>query len=252
MNRSLYFSILTFLITSLTAFNAIAQKRFLGVDPRSKVPEHGFVIQMTAGLAAVKSDICGGYNCNDFGLNVGVGALYKFTPMVAASMELERFKLGAVEKTPTNDLAFSSEVLELSGMVVVNLLDSYSGSSNYRSTRKRFVVPYVKAGAGAIYYKPTSYPASQGELDDSQTTYDPERNYPAVAAVIPFGGGLRFRINDQFSIAPEMIYHLTTTDYLDNIGPRLGNAGNKDHYGTASVKLLYTPAIKNDIFSKKK
>ncbi|MFD2245500.1 outer membrane beta-barrel protein [Pontibacter ruber] len=252
MNRSSYLFILFFLISSLAAFRAEAQKRFLGIDPRSKVPERGIVIQLTTGLAAVKSDICGSIPCNDIGLNIGVGAMYKFTPMVAASIELQRLKLGAEEKTPTKDLAFRSEVLELSTTFVVNLLDSYSGSNLYRSSRKRFIVPYAKAGIGAVYYKPTSYPASQGSLDDSQTTYDPERNYPAVAAVIPFGGGMRFRLNDQFSVAPEILYHITTTDYLDNIGPRLGNASNKDHYLTATVKLLYTPSIKSSIFSKKK
>ncbi|ARS37694.1 thrombospondin type 3 repeat-containing protein [Pontibacter actiniarum] len=210
------------------------------------------VVLLGAGIAAVKSDICGSWGCNEFGPAVSVGALYKLTTNLGISGTVDYVKLGATEKDPRRprNVSFESEVIEVSGTVVLNLLDSYAGSGNYRSSRKRFVVPYVRAGVGAVYYTPTSFPG-QSSLDDSQTTYDPERKYPAVAAVIPFGGGLRFRINNEFSIAPELIYHITTTDYLDNIGPRIGNPGNKDHYGVAIVKLQYTPVLKNKIFSKK-
>ncbi len=204
------------------------------------------------GITAVRSSICGSPGCNDIGTNVSVGALYKMTPFLGISGQIDHVRLGATEKDPSRplDVSFRSEVISLTGTAVYNLLDSYAGSGNYRSSRKRFVVPYARAGAGVIYYTPTSYPG-QGDPDGSQTTYDPERNYPAIALVIPFGGGLRFRVNDEFSVATEMMYQITSSDYLDNVGPELLPTTSKDHYGIAAIKLQYTPKIKNKIFSKK-
>lgn len=204
------------------------------------------------GIAAIKSDICGSWGCNNFGPNVSVGALYKLTPYVGVGGSIDYNRLGATEKDPSRSLniTFQSEVIEVSATAVLNLLDSYAGSANYRSSRKRFLVPYIRAGIGFVYYTPTSFPGD-GDLNDSQITYDPLRKYPAIAAVVPVAGGLRFRLNDEVSLAGELIYHVTTTDYLDNIGGSIGNPGNKDHYGVAAIKVMYTPVVKNKIFSRK-
>jgi hypothetical protein len=252
MNRKFYPFILFFCLSLFTLSHAAAQNFLSKKRGVSKVPERGVTIVVGGGVAGVKSDICGSPGCNDLGPNVSVGALYKMTPYLGASGQIDYVRVGASEKDPRQPLniSFQSEIIQVSGTVVLNLLDSYAGVAGYRSLRKRFVVPYARAGAGFVYYTPTSYPGT-GDLNDSQTTYDPERKYPAVAVVIPFGGGLRFRINDEFSISPELMYHITTTDNLDNIGPRLGNPGNKDHFGVASVKLMYTPALQNKIFSRK-
>lgn len=216
----------------------------------SKIPERGLSVQVGAGLAAVKSEICGSFGCNDIGPAMGIGALYKLNPYVALSGEVEYLKLGATEKVPTDNITFESRVIEVSGMVVFNLMDSYAGSNNYRSLRKRFAVPFVKGGIGFVYYTPSSYPTTRPE--NSDITYDRMRSYPAIAGVVPFGGGIRFRFSDHISIAPEAMYHITTTKYLDNIGPPLRESNLTDHYGTVSVKLIYTPIPKNEVFTSKR
>ncbi|MBB6610761.1 outer membrane beta-barrel protein [Pontibacter sp. Tf4] len=218
----------------------------------SKTPERGLVVLAGAGVAAVRSDICGTPGCNEFRPVFGIGAMYKFDPMWSASLNLDYVKLGATEKSEARPLnvSFRTDLYEVTANIHFNLLDAYSGSGGYRSSRKRFVVPYAKFGAGFIYYTATSYPGT-GDLSESQTKYDPEREYPAFGIVVPFGGGLRFRFSDQVSIAPELIYHLTSSDYLDNIGPRLAPGNSRDHYGVASIRLMYTPAIKENIFSRK-
>lgn len=250
MNRRLHLLLFFLAIATVTATSAYGQDGTIRRMGMSKIPERGLVIQAGAGLAAVKSDICGSYGCNDIGPAMGIGALFKYNPYLSFSGEVEFIKLGATEKTPTHNITFESEVIEVSAMVVINLMDSYSGTNNYRSTRKRFVVPFIKGGGGFVYYTPTSYPTNRGE--NSQVTYDRERSYPAIAAVVPFGGGLRFRFSDHWSVAPEVMYHMTTTDYLDNVGPRIGFAHTTDHYGVVSVKVLYTPILKNEVFTRKK
>ncbi|MEJ8800643.1 thrombospondin type 3 repeat-containing protein [Pontibacter sp. H249] len=252
MNRSFNCFIILITILILVPLAADAQSEFIKRVGRSKLPERGLVIVAGGGVSGVKSDICGSPGCNDFGPNANVGAWYKISPYVSLAGGIDYVRLGATERDPRRPLnvAFQTEVIGVTGTFVLNLLDSYAGSGKYRSSRKRFVVPYIRGGGGFIYYTATSFPADAGNLEDSQVTYDPEREYPAIAAVIPFGGGLRFRFSDEIAVAGEAMYHITTTDYLDNVGPRLGVDGGSDHYGLIAIKLMYTPITKNKIFSK--
>ncbi len=253
MNRKPYYLLLLLSLLLLNPWDALAQQyRFKRNSKQSNVLERGWVILVGGGVAAVRSDICGSWGCNDLGPNASVGGLYKFSPYVGISGTIDYVKLGAVEKDPNAplNLAFESEVIEVSGSLVINLLDSYAGSGNYRSKRKRFAVPYFRIGVGGLYYTATSFPAN-GNLDDTQSTYDPEQDYPAFAAVVPVGGGIRFYINDEFSIAPEIAYRVTSTDFLDNIGPITSGGGRRDEYAVVAVKLQYTPVLKNKLFSKK-
>lgn len=253
MNRKPYYLFLLLSLLLVYPWDAMAQYRNKSRRASSNTKEKGMVIAIGGGVAAVRSDICGTGNCNDFGPNVSVGAIYKLSPYLALSGNLDYLRLGAAEKDPQQplNLSFEAEVIEVAGSVMLNLLDSYAGSGRYRSSRKRFVVPYVRAGIGAIYYTSTAFPTDQGSLDESQTTYDPVRDYPAVAAVVPIGFGMRFRVNDEFSIAPELAYRLTTTDNLDNVDAAWGDPGRKDDYATFAVKLQYTPVIKNKLFTRK-
>jgi hypothetical protein len=241
----LLFFITLFLHTATQAQDNVFRR--MGV---SKIPERGLSVQAGVGLAAIKSEICGSYGCNDIGPAIGIGALYKFSPYVSVSGEVEYLKMGATEKVPADNITFETRVIEVSGMLVLNLMDSYAGSNNYRSLRKRFAVPFVKGGIGFVYYTPNSYPTNRPE--NSDITYDRMRSYPAIAGVIPFGGGVRFRFSDQISIAPEVMYHITTTKYLDNVGPPVRDIGLPDQYGTVGVKLLYTPIPKNEVFTSKR
>ncbi|MCX2741110.1 thrombospondin type 3 repeat-containing protein [Pontibacter anaerobius] len=255
MNRKPYYLLILFSLLLLYPWDTLAQQqqyRFKRNSKSSNVLERGWVILLGGGVTAVRSDICGSWGCNDFGPNVSVGGLYKFSPYLGVSGTIDYVKLGASDKDRRSqlNLAFESQVIEVTGSVLLNLLDSYAGSGNYRSKRKRFVVPYVRLGAGFVYYNPVSFPRDRS-LDESQVTYDPERKYPAIAPVVPLGGGLRFYINDEISIASEIVYRVTNTDYLDNVGPRQGNPTTKDQYGVVAIKLQYTPVLKNKIFSKK-
>jgi hypothetical protein len=251
MSRKIHSLLLLFAITFSTALSANGQDNAIRRMGRSKIPERGLVVQASAGLAAIKSDICGSWGCNDIGPALGIGALFKYSPFVSFAGEVEYIKLGATEKVPADNLTFESEVIEVSGFMILNIMDSYAGSNNYRSTRKRFAVPFIKGGGGFIYYTPTSYPTNRRE--NSQETYDRMRSYPAIAGVASLGGGIRFRFSDHISVAPELMYHITTTDYLDNIAPPVGiSSPGKDHYGVASIKFMYTPIPKNEVFTRKK
>jgi hypothetical protein len=230
----------------------MAQASFLEKVGRSNMPERGLVVFGGIGVAAVKSDICGLPECNKFGPAFTIGGLYKLSPYLGVGVNASQLRFGATEKDPTRplDVTFQTEVTELVASITINLLDSYAGSGNYRSLRKRFVVPYVRGGGGMIYYTATSYPG-KGDLEDTQMRHDPVRDYPAISAVIPMAGGIRFRFSDEFSIVPELVYNITLTDHLDNIGEKESKNTGTDHYMNAYIKVMYTPVLKNKILTRK-
>ncbi|GAB3532237.1 hypothetical protein GCM10027443_15690 [Pontibacter brevis] len=214
------------------------------------MPEGRLVLVAGGGVAAVKSDICSGPGCNNLGLSVSGGALFRLSEYLSVGGLVEYARLGATgaDSLLVQQVSFQSDVIELAGTVVVNLLESHAGTAGYRSARKRLLIPYVRAGAGLAYYSPTSFPG-EGDLNTSQTTYDPERKYPAFTLAIPFGAGVHIRLTDAISISPELVYRITTTDHLDNIGARAGSPEN-DHYAVAAVKVLYTPLLRNKLLSR--
>lgn len=251
MNGKSYLVLVCLFLALFGAGSAGAQSIFNKKSGGSAVPERGIVFVVGGGTAAAKSDICSGLGCNNLGLNVSGGALYRFSQRLSVGGSIDYARLGATgtDSLRLQQVSFQSEVIEVAGMVVFDLLDINAGTGNYRSSRKRLLVPYIKAGAGFVYYTPTSY-SGAGELRNSQITHEPERKYPAVALAVPFGAGLRIRLSEVVSIAPEFTYHITTTDHLDNMGARAGSHGN-DHYGTAAFKVLYTPVLRNRILSRK-
>lgn len=250
MNGKIVSFLVFFCLMLVCSGNVQAQFILSNRSSVSTVPEGKVAFVVGGGVAGVRSDICSGFNCNNLGLSVSGGAIYKLSQYLSVGGMIEYARLGAtgVDSLLLQNISFQSEVIEVAGTVVLNLLHSNVGSAGYRSSRKRLMVPYVRAGVGFVYYTPSSFPGG-GELRNSQITFEPERKYPATALAIPLGVGVRIRLNDLVQIAPELSYHITTTDFLDNISARPGSPGN-DHFGIVAVKVLYTPELRNKIFSR--
>ena len=54
-------------------------------------------------------------------------------------------------------------------------------------------------------------------------------DYGQVALVVPFGAGLNYRMNYEWSIGLDAIYRFTTTDYLDDVSDvYIGNSSFSD------------------------
>ncbi|WP_299708097.1 hypothetical protein [uncultured Pontibacter sp.] len=168
---------------------------------------------------------------NGVGPTLGFGAMYQVSPYVALRGNLNYAGFNSdLYQRQNLDLLFSANVAEVSGSVVVNLLDSYLPSRGpYSSGLLRLVVPYVKGGVGLLYYSASSSTAS----DNS-----------GFAAVIPVGGGLRINYSSRVSFAPELTLNYTTTDYLDNLQKSGGLTGGNDAYLSASVNMMYTISTK--------
>jgi hypothetical protein len=201
------------------------------------------ILSFSSGLAASRGDYCGRPHCNFFGRYLSVGMNYPIQPGISVGGDLEYFRLGANERDPEGDwvrgISFRGENLALTGYFRINLRhDPSQFPGNVRAQTPKFI-PYLKVGGGGLLYHPFTYEGRQRYRPGMQKI-DSGRDYPAPAVVGLFGGGMGIRISKVIRLNPELIYHITSTDYLDDRRAPLHK--RKDHYGIASVKVHYVPS----------
>jgi hypothetical protein len=138
------------------------------------------------------------------------------------------------------NFGFKSPVTEVSLQGVWGILENKS---------PRFS-PYIFAGAGItlvnIKRNFANYNATYfGENSEvtAGLAQDVSTPLPRVIAVAPVGAGVRYFLNDKFSLIAESNYRLSFTDYLDGFSKAV-NPKLRDHYLTHSVGVVYS-------FSKK-
>jgi hypothetical protein len=151
-----------------------------------------------------------------------------------------------------------------------NFMEYFTGSKKHKFT------PYLTAGAGFFFYKPTS--DWNGQVVDLRSIgtegqiihYDGRKPYKKYNFAAIFGLGFKFSLSKRFGLSAEWRMHKTFTDYLDDVsttyyldGPSLdptnlteheylsdptlshtpgeqrGNSGTKDWFGIANVSVTY-------------
>jgi hypothetical protein len=90
------------------------------------------------------------------------------------------------------------------------------------------------SGFNAVYF------SNQKNVIDGLAT-DVATKPPRGIPVVPVGAGVRYSLNNNFSIHAETAYSLTSTDYLDGFS-KVANPDRFDHYQSISVGLMYSLA----------
>ena len=165
------------------------------------------------------------------------------SPAFSVRLNLNRGKLygnDAVYSNPAwrkqRNFNFTTPVTELSVQGVWNILQARS---------PRFS-PYVFAGAGLSFLKikrdwSNLDPALFGEGSDAQAglAIDAAKTLPRIIPVVPVGAGVRYALNDRFSLTGETSYRLSFTDYIDGFS-KSANPGKNDHYLSHSIGVIYS------------
>ncbi|MDX1942332.1 MAG: DUF6089 family protein [Saprospiraceae bacterium] len=150
--------------------------------------------------------------------NPAGGAFGRFNLNNALSL---RLGLSLAKITGTGDTSetvirpeFRSNIMELALTAEVNLFTL--GSDNF------MVKPYLYAGGAFYRFNPqTSFDGGWVDLQPLGTEGQGLPNYEAPYQLtqfsLPFGGGLKFIINDTWAIGAEFGWRKTFTDYLDDI-----------------------------------
>jgi hypothetical protein len=158
-------------------------------------------------------------------LNIGRGKLYG-----------NDAKYANPEWRRQRNFSFSTPVTELSVQAIWSFLQSRS---------PRFS-PYVFAGAGVSFLNikrdwsnMDQYVFGEGGEVQAGLVVDAATPLPRALPVIPVGAGVRYQLNDRFSLIGESSYRFSKTDYLDGFS-RSANPNKNDHYLSHSVGIIYS------------
>lgn len=147
---------------------------------------------------------------NDLGISAF--AQYHFHPSLSIRPQVSYLRIWARDRDSKDSTrvdrngGFRADLFEVSGVLVWDFLAT---SNNYKS-RPNFT-PYIFAGLGFTYGRGTGSPG----IDVGQVR-GVVKNYTTTAVVVPFGGGVKYRLRERWNIFAELAVRWSSTNYLDN------------------------------------
>lgn len=141
----------------------------------------------------------------------------------------------------------------------VTAFQSFQYRLYFNFIHKRHFRAYLQLGIGLLRYDPRDLEGNS--LADQVDTRLPDEQYGAMAAVFPFGAGIRYTFNNGWGIHSELSWWNPTTDYLDNIGALGDRTGNDNmltfRFGLCvplkkepALKLLPLPPVSEPVYAR--
>lgn len=165
------------------------------------------------GSAGYFGDLCSGIDCMTPRLNLVLGGEYRLDESITLRTELNFLKLSGDDAKGENiirNLSFNSTNIEWSATV---LYDLFEYNKMYR--RRHIFSPYLFLGVGIVTVAP------KATLDGTTYALRPLQtegnSYGSVAFAVPYGGGVKIKINPVLNVTLEAGYRWTFTDYLDDV-----------------------------------
>jgi hypothetical protein len=152
----------------------------------------------------------------------GIGAYYEITDKLYVRLGLVAGKVSASDAISKvykiRNLSFETPVNEIHLGLEYDIFNIYDHS----------LVPFIFAGIGAFQFKPSAIDATGRQvylqpLGTEGQGYNGTAKYSLNQMVIPFGGGLKFAINENVHVRLEALLRKTFTDYLDDVSNRYVN-----------------------------
>jgi hypothetical protein len=198
------------LLLLLTPLLASAQRYYpTGLQARELIGIH-------TGTTSYYGDIEGAGGVVGSDPHIGLSYENRFTRHWGVRAGATWYKISAADaNSPSQvlqarNLSFTSSNVEFNVLAAGYLLPY--NSSDYLN-RKKFNA-YGLLGIGFTVFNPkATYGGEQWNLRSMETE---GVAYSRVALVIPFGGGIQYRIASLFDVALQATYHYTFTDYLDD------------------------------------
>lgn len=196
--------------------------------------------------------------------NIGLSFTRRFAPRISARAALAYGRITGddFKAADANDpdakyrynrnMSFRNDIVELSAVGIFDLIEN---RNNY--LKRPDFVPYVFAGVSVYHHNPkglvgpdgTSSPASLNSgdwialqpLGTEGQRYNGEGTYSLWQFSIPFGGGVRYKLNKSFDLGLEIGWRKTFTDYLDDVSGNYANNSRLDpgaaqYFGGGNVR----------------
>ncbi len=184
--------------------------------------------------------------------NVGINVTRRFYPRISGRLALSYGRitgddaLAASQTDPdakyryNRNMNFKNDILEASGVVIFDLIEN---RNNY--LKRPDFVPYVFAGVAGFYHNPKGTKAD-GTVVPLQPLATEGIKYSLAQFSLPFGGGVRYRINRNFDASLEIGWRKTFTDYLDDVSgtyadPAKLTSPDAVYFGSGITRSVQSP-----------
>ena len=161
------------------------------------------------------------------------------TKIIVGGLKGDESRYDAPKYRQQRNFAFRTPVTEISEHLVWNIATPGTDGG-------RRLTPYISAGIGyaflrikrdysrynLAYFGPEHYVTiGLGE--------DTSHNLPRGMLVVPVSAGVRYALNNRWSLNLETSYRLNGNDYLDGFS-QSANTTRKDHFFTNTIGVIYT------------
>lgn len=162
-----------------------------------------------------------GSNLSNMNLAVQATAKLNFSKYLAVKGNLLYGKLSGddgksfLEWQKQRNLDFKSTLIEFAVLGEFHVFGYNFGEENPFS-------PYITAGLGAFYFNPTTqFNGTTYELQPLGTEGQGMPGFPSkynrISLAIPFGAGVKFKVNDKINFSLDILARKTFTDYIDDV-----------------------------------
>lgn len=185
--------------------------------------------EVQAGIAGYSGDMNKkAFSVHNLGMGFGINTKYNIDGMFLIRAGIAYGKVGGDDKynkdSPdllARNLNFKTNIIEANLCLEVNIL----------SPELFDTYPYVFAGVGGFHFDPYSTDKNGqktslqplGTEGQGLAEYPGKKMYSLTQLCIPFGGGVRMKINEQFDVGFEIGFRKLFTDYLDDVSGTYAN-----------------------------
>jgi hypothetical protein len=159
-------------------------------------------------------------------LGGGIGLSYRLSPNFSAGVHFLQGRIAAADRNNSDPGLYYRNLDFFSNISELNLM----GSFHLTDPEKTRLSPYITGGLAVFRFNPFTRD-SQGEkfylqplgTEGQGLPGYPQAPYRRNQISIPFGGGIDFKLTDKVSLAWEVIFRMTGTDYLDDVSTVYAN-----------------------------
>jgi opacity protein-like surface antigen len=195
------------------------------------------------------------------GLEGGLFVKRNFNGYLAAKLSYTMGRISADDSKSNSqqfrdrNLSFSDKLNEISLIGEFNFMKYIPDAGPNKYT------PYIYTGIGLTSYNPrTNYQGSSYSLRELRTEGQPEP-YGKRTMVVPYGAGIKYNFNSKWTVAGDVGYRFTFTDYLDDVStvypvdpsklPSNVARALSDRSGEVGKPLINSPGSQRGDFKKR-
>jgi len=213
------FSVVVYLFFFVSSFTLIAQPRYRVFDFRDPKLK-AMTVHTQLGLASYFGDLCPTGDCySNAKFNFGFGANYRMNDYIFFTINAQYYRIGGSDLESGNtgrfkrNLSFRSDNIEFSGIANFEFLNY--NTFRYLSRKEFPISMFAFLGLGLTTNSPKAL--YKGEYIALRPLKTEGESYSSVSAIIPFGLGIGYKINDLFAVSLLAGYRYTFSDRLDDV-----------------------------------